>query len=380
MPEIVDLELLEPGADPPAGARVVVRLDGVPIGVVRNAGSVEAVVEAVEDELAIALAARRLLGDDETVRHRATVAVCTRDRPELLDGCLAAIAAQGHAPYEVIVVDNASAGDETRRVAERWNARCVLEPRPGLDRARNTALAEARTEIVAFTDDDARPEPGWLGALVAAFASPDVHAVTGLVLPAELRTPAQRLFEDVYGGMGKGFRLRLHAEHVRRRPPVRPERVGVGCNMAFRRAALLELGGFDPALDVGTRTGGGGDLDAFERCLEGTTAVVYVPGAVVRHVHRGEMDGLRRQLFDNGRGYGAMLAAAYVRGDVPRRRAVLRRTASWFLRWQVARFARSVVGREELPARLVAAELAGAPLGPSLYLAERRAATTGDDA
>jgi glycosyltransferase involved in cell wall biosynthesis len=336
--------------------------------------SSEAAREAVEDELAIVLAARRLRGRDEESTHGVTVVVCTRDRPELLDGCLAAVARQLRKPDEVIVVDNASASDETRRVAERWKARCVVEPRPGLDRARNTGLREATTELVAFTDDDARPEPGWLGALGEPFASPDVHAVTGLVLPAELRTPAQLLFEDVYGGMGKGLRLRLHAERARLRPPVRPERVGVGCNMAFRRAALLELGGFDPALDVGTRTGGGGDLDVFERCLEATTAVVYVPGAVVRHLHRADMDGLRRQLFDNGRGYGAMLAAAYVRGDGTRRRAVLRRGASWFLRWQVARFARSVIGREELPARLVAAELAGAPLGPSLYLAERRAA------
>ncbi len=377
MPEIVDLELLGSGAPPPGGARVVARLDGIPVGVVRHAESVDAVLDAVQDELCVALAARRLRGEDEPARHDVTVVVCTRDRPQLLDGCLAALSLQHRAPSEIVVVDNASAGDETRRVAERWGARCVVEPAPGLDRARNTGLAEARTELVAFTDDDARPEPGWLGALVEPFAAPDVHAVTGLVLPAELRTPAQVLFEDVYGGMGKGLRLRVHTERMRR-AYVRPERVGVGCNMAFRRAALLRLGGFDTALDVGTRTGGGGDLDVFERFLEGTAGVVYVPGAVVRHLHRAEMDGLRRQLFDNGRGYGAMLAAAYIRGDRARRRAVLRRSASWLVNWQAARLARSMVGRGGLPPRLVAAEVAGAPLGPSLYLAER-ASQAGDE-
>jgi GT2 family glycosyltransferase len=373
VPEIVDVDLRSPGPDVPAGARVVAWLDGVPVGVVRKAESVDATLEALQDELAIALAGRRLQGAEAPSTHAVTVVVCTRDRAELLDGCLAALAAQELAPHETLVVDNASLGDGTRRVAERWNARWVVEPRAGLDRARTTGLAEARTELVAFTDDDARPAPGWLGALVAPFASPDVHAATGLVLPAELRTDAQVLFEDVYGGMGKGTRLRVHSERFRR-PSVRPERVGVGCNMAFRREALLGLGGFDPALDVGTRTGGGGDLDAFERCLEHTAGVVYVPGAVVRHLHRAEMAGLQRQLFDNGRGYGAMLAAAFARGDAARRRAVARRCASWLGSWQAARLLRSVTGSEKLPTRLVAAEVAGSPLGPTLYLAERRAA------
>jgi glycosyltransferase involved in cell wall biosynthesis len=373
VPEIVDVDLRAPAADLPAGARVVGWLDGAPVGVVRRADSLDAAFEALEDELAIALAGRRLLGEDPPVSHSVTVVVCTRDRPELLDGCLAAVAEQERAPDEVLVVDNASTDDATRRVAKRWNARCVVEPVPGLDRARNRGLAEASTELVAFVDDDARPVPGWLAALVAPFASPDVHATTGLVLPVELRTPAQLLFEDVYGGMGKGTRLRVHGERQRRRR-VRPERVGVGCNMAFRREALIGLGGFDPALDVGTRTGGGGDLDAFQRCLECTVGIVYVPGAVVRHLHRAEMDGLRRQLFDNGRGYGAMLAAAFARGDHARRRAVVRRGASWLGRWQLARLLGSIAGSERLPTRLVAAEVAGAPLGPALYLAERRAA------
>ena len=110
------------------------------------------------------------------------------------------------------------------------------------------------------------------------FGSPDVHAVTGLVLPAELETAAQMMFEDVYGGMSKGFLMRLHVQGGRR-PVYRPEWIGVGCNMAFRRDPLLDAGGFDPALDVGTPTGGGGDLDAFQRVLESGAAIVYRPDA-----------------------------------------------------------------------------------------------------
>ncbi len=378
MPDLVDLELLDPGrGEVPAEARAVVRIDGTPVGMLRESRTPgaeaprERALEGLGDGLSTPVAARRLrsaVAADRTAR--VTVIVCTRDRAHLLDGCLAALAALEHDDFEVVVVDNAPSGDETRLVAERWKVRYVVEPLAGLDRARNRGVAEAASPIVAFTDDDARPEPGWLSALVQPFDSPSVHGVTGLVLPAELRTPSQVLFEDVYGGMGKGYRLRIHTEeHLR--PSVRPERVGVGCNMAFRRDTVLGLGGFDPALDVGTRTGGGGDLDMFERVLESSAMIVYVPDAVVRHLHRADPDGLRRQLFDNGRAYGAMLTAAFVRGDRRRRRAVAGRYARWLVRWHAARLVGSVLGREQLPLRLVASELAGAPLGPLLYLSER---------
>jgi glycosyltransferase involved in cell wall biosynthesis len=378
-PEIVDLELLEPADQHPFGAdvRTVVRLAGKPVGLLRpRAGSAsgdarERAVAALERPLSIALAARRLSGDDEPVSLVATVVVCTRDRPDLLEGCLAALAAQDHPSYEILVVDNASLGPETRELADGSNARYVREERPGLDRARNRGLRESTTPIVAFTDDDARPEPGWLSALVSGFGSPDVHAVTGLVLPAELDTSAQSMFEDVYGGMSKGFLVRLHVQ-AGRRHLYRPERVGVGCNMAFRREVLLEAGGFDPVLDVGTPTGGGGDLDAFQRVLESGAAIVYRPDAVVRHLHRRELPQLRRQLFDNGRGYSAMLLAAHRRGTPRDRRAVWRRYAGWLARWHAERLLRRAVGRERLPASLILAETHGAAVGPARYARSRR--------
>ena len=119
--------------------------------------------------------------------------------------------------------------------------------------------------------------------------------------------------------MRKGFLMRLHVQGEHR-TVYRPEWVGVGCNMAFRRDELLAVGGFDPALDVGTPTSGGGDLDAFQRMLESGAAIVYRPDAVVRHLHRRELPRLRRQLFDNGRGYAAMLLAARERGTRADRR------------------------------------------------------------
>ena len=81
----------------------------------------------------------------------------------------------------------------------------MVEPRPGLDHARNRAVIETTTDVLAFTDDDVVVDPGWSAAIARAFAEePQLGALTGLVLPLQLATPAQQLFERL-GGFGKGF-------------------------------------------------------------------------------------------------------------------------------------------------------------------------------
>ena len=396
---VLDLELTGCFELPSVSARydavrLLVRLRGVPLGYVEVANA--------EDELAPHALARSVMGllgepvwaelvgqsletEEETANGDSngaggagrlpliSVVVCTRDRPDELEQCLAALAAQRYPLYEISVVDNAPHDDATRRVVERWAARYVLEPRPGLDWARNRGLAEAQAPIVAFTDDDARPDPGWLEALAAGFAVPDVHAVTGPVVPAELETRAQALFEDYYGGMGSGFGLKLHSR--RGRPlTYQPNVYGTGCNMAFRRETLERLGGFDTALDVGTATGGGGDLDVLQRVIEGDGAIAYRPDALVRHVHRRTRRQLRRQLFDNGRGFSAVLWAALGRARRADRLRVVYWWWLWIFWWHARRLARRLLRREPMPLRLILWELVGALLGPGAYwLARRRA-------
>jgi glycosyltransferase involved in cell wall biosynthesis len=305
--------------------------------------------------------------------------VCTRNRSENLDGCLAALALQSHPSYEVIVVDNAPSDDRGRAVAERHSVRYVVESTPGLDWARNRGVAEARSPLVAFTDDDARPDPDWLAVLAAGFAADEVGAVTGFVAPAELETRAQALFEDVYGGMGKGFTLRIFSCRGRTMT-FQPEIYGVGCNMAFRRTLLEEMGGFDPALDTGTPTGGGGELDAFQRLIERGGAIVYRPDAVVRHAHRRMMPGLRRQLYDNGRGYCAVLCAAFLRARGLDRLRVTRTVWRWLTQWHLRRIGRRLLGRERLPLRLLLSELGGALAGPFFFaVSKRRARRLGEE-
>ena len=249
-----------------------------------------------------------------------------------------------------------------------WTAflfRYVHEPRPGLDWARNRGLAESGHPIVAYTDDDARPDPEWLPGLAKGFAS-GVDVVTGLVVPAELETLPQYLFEDAYGGMGKGFQLVLHSRRGKR-VTFAPNQYGTGCNMAFRKDALERIGGFDPALDVGTPTGGGGDHDAFQRILETGGALLYRPDAVVRHIHRRSLGKLRGQLYDNGRSYSAVLWACMHRARGRDRLRVVYAYWKWIRWWHLRRIVRRLFGREEMPMRLILDELRGGLLGVPLY-------------
>jgi glycosyltransferase involved in cell wall biosynthesis/GT2 family glycosyltransferase len=105
-----------------------------------------------------------------------TAAVCTKGRPSVVAGCLAALRACDPAPMEIVVVD----GDGSAASVCEGTRYFVNEP--GLTRQRNRALREARGDVVAFFDDDARPSPGVFGSLAAAYEDPGVVGATGPIL------------------------------------------------------------------------------------------------------------------------------------------------------------------------------------------------------
>lgn len=398
--KVLDLELSGPCELSPVSARyehvrLLVRLRGTPLGYLHiENGLAELEPAAIKQRAADRLGSKiweevlqsRWAGPAAVrggVAERPTISVvvCTRDRAFDLEGCLAALAEQEYPRYEVIVVDNAPRDRATREVADRFDVRYVVERRPGLDWARNCGLRAARGPIVAYTDDDARPDRRWLACIAAGFASPDVQAVTGLIAPAELETTAQILFEYVYGGMAKGVEPKLHSRRGWK-ASYTPNIYGSGCNMAFRKEALERLDGFDPALDAGTITGGGGDLDIFQRLIETDGVIAYRPDAIVRHLHRRSVRQLRHQLFNNGRAFSAVLWASVRRARGSDRFRALGGYWTWFRWWILPRFFRRLFRRgEEMPLRLILAEVWGLPLGPALYaIARQRARRLADSA
>ena len=302
-----------------------------------------------------------------------TAAVCTRNGAARIAECLDALAGLEYpAALDLIVVDNAPADAATREIVARYpSIRYVVESRPGLDWARNRAIHESRGEIVAFTDDDVSVDAGWAAAIGRVFASdPTVDAVTGLVVPDEIDVEPQRLFER-YGGFGRGFERQYHrVDSAAGEPAARRHagagRFGTGANMAFRRRVFDRVGLFDPALDVGTPTNGGGDLEMFFRVLKHGCTLVYEPSATVRHRHRRTYPELRTQLENHGIGFYAYLvriAEAYP----DERGSVVRLGAWWFWSWNLRRFARSFIKPGDFPRDLILAELRGCLSGLRRY-------------
>lgn len=219
-----------------------------------------------------------------------TVVICTRDRPALLARMLESV--RRHAPgVDVLVVDSASTTEETRRVAEAAGVGYLRVHRPGLSIARNAGVDAVDTDVVVFTDDDCVVADDWTAPLVEPFADPRVGVVTGVMLGEG--TDVSALTDD---------------------PPRATRRtadgldLGHGANMAFRRVALREVGGFDERLGAGSPLPGAEDLDAFCRLLHVGWVGVHQPRSAVLHRNAREGDAYRRLVLGYARGTGAALA------------------------------------------------------------------------
>ncbi|MCT0234533.1 glycosyltransferase family 2 protein [Synechococcus sp. CS-1327] len=300
----------------------------------------------------------------------ASVVICTRDRPDELRRCLASLPQQTWQAREVIVVDNASIGRRTRDVAHEAGAIYLREERPGLDFARNTGARAASSPILAYTDDDVLLHPTWLERLVAAFDTPTVAAVTGLVLPAELATDAQEHFEK-HWSFGRGY-LRQDfdtARFAQHRDDVFPAwEIGAGASMAFRREIFERIGYFDERLDVG-QAGCSGDSEFWYRVLAHGLSCRYEPRAVAFHVHRRTLDGLASQIHHYMRGHAVALLVQWERTGI----AANRRQA-WLgmPRWYAGRLWHRLRGLCRPQDRFLREEVLGYLSGLLFYLRHRR--------
>ena len=294
-----------------------------------------------------------------------TVAICTKDRPDNLTRCLnSLLKLQEKFYFEILVVDNAPSDQRTQDVvAALPTVRYVREPKPGLDFARNLAISTATGEILAYIDDDVVVDRQWLDGLKEAWAeNPDASAFTGLILPFELNTEAQILFE-LAGGFRRGFEKIRYGQVLPGNElyPCGSGIFGAGCNMAFCRDMLIKLGGFDEALDTGAPLPGGGDLDIFYRVIRAGYVLVYEPRYLIYHQHRRETAKLRHQYWTWGLGLMAFIIKSY-QSDLPQRKN-LRRLILWWFQYEFDRLKQSIKGKHPLPISMLLAELWGGIVG-----------------
>jgi glycosyltransferase involved in cell wall biosynthesis len=212
-----------------------------------------------------------------------TVAICTWNRAAMLDRVLAhlrTLRVPPGADWEVLVVNNNSTDDTDAVIARHVGQlpiRRAFEPQPGISLARNRAVAEARGDVIAWTDDDAFPDPDWIVETLEAFARFDAALVFGKVEPWWETGKPPAWYADKFRGMFALIDLGGDPRVV-----TEPHVVGFNVNMAFRKELLAKIGPY--RVDIGSgRMAGGEDIDLFQRAHRHGVRIAYQPAAVVRH-------------------------------------------------------------------------------------------------
>ena len=216
---------------------------------------------------------------------KVSVVVCAYNAADTLVDCLTSLGELTYPRVEIIVVDDGSS-DTTAEIAGLYpRVRILDQPNSGLSAARNAGLAAATGEIIAYTDADCRVDPDWLTYLVQPFLTSDVAGVGGPnVVPADDPWVSQCVARAPGGPTHVMLDDRV-AEHI------------PGCNMAFRRDALLAIDGFNP---VYLRAGD--DVDICWRLQAQKLDIGFAPSALVWHHHRASAGSYWRQQVGYGEG------------------------------------------------------------------------------
>lgn len=214
---------------------------------------------------------------------RISVIVCSYNGARTIRDCCEGLRELEYPDCEVIVVSDGST-DATAAIARDYGFRVIATENRGLSRARNTGLAAATGELVAYLDDDARPDRHWLSYLAMTFMNTPHAGVGG----PNIAPPGDGLIADcVANAPGNPIHVLLsdrEAEHI------------PGCNMAFRKACLQAIGGFDPQFHVA-----GDDVDVCWRLLQRGWTLGFSPAAMVWHHRRNSLRAYWKQQQSYGK-------------------------------------------------------------------------------
>src|SRR5208337_2676204 len=215
-----------------------------------------------------------------------SVVVCTYNGHRTIRDCLEGLKKVDYPNFEVIVVNDGST-DGTETIANEYGFKVISIPNGGLSNARNVGMRTANGEIIAYTDDDAVPDPHWLTYLAATFLTTDHVGVGGPNIPPVDDDAKAECVANSPGGPIHVLLTDQQAEHI------------PGCNMAFRKAALEAIGGFDTQFRIA-----GDDVDLCWRLIERGWTLGFNPAAMVWHHRRNSIKSYWKQQLNYGKAEG----------------------------------------------------------------------------
>ncbi len=216
-----------------------------------------------------------------------SVVVCTYNGKRTIGECLEGISRIEYPYLEVIVVNDGSddaSSSITSEIANKYGFKLIKTENRGLGNARNTGIEAATGEIITFIDDDAYPDPHWLTYLASEFMKTKHVGIGGPNIPPK---KDGNIAECIANSPGNPIHVLIsdqEAEHI------------AGCNMAFRKSVLEEVGGFDNKFRIA-----GDDVDVCWRLRERGYTLGFSPAAVVWHHPRNSVLRYLKQQFNYGK-------------------------------------------------------------------------------
>lgn len=225
-------------------------------------------------------------------KHSFSIVICTHNSASRITSCLTAISKLNGGPYEAIVVDDGSSDLTAKIVSEKFpSVRLIRISHSGLSTARNIGAENSTGDIIAYTDDDCEPDQDWIIRLDRAFQNPSVSAAGGPNLPPHPRNFSEALVCASPGAPSHVLIDDSKAEHL------------PGCNIAVRRSAFNQIGGFDPKFKTA-----GDDVDFCWRMHDANLELAFAPGAFVWHWRRPSIRAFLKQQIGYGKAERLLIA------------------------------------------------------------------------
>jgi glycosyltransferase involved in cell wall biosynthesis len=211
-----------------------------------------------------------------------SVVVCSYNGSATIRETLREIMKLNYPSFEIIVINDGSK-DNFSEIVKEFPVKLISTVNNGLSSARNTGMMHAKGEIIAYIDDDAYPDADWLNYLAYAYTTTDHAAIGGPNIAPGTDGFIANCVANAPGGPVHVLVTDELAEHI------------PGCNMTFRREALMNIGGFDPVF-----RSAGDDVDVCWRIQQSGRTIGFHPSAVVWHHRRNSLKAYWKQQ----KGYG----------------------------------------------------------------------------